>query len=419
MRVFVTGATGFIGHAVCGALEREGYDVVRASRRGELAVDFANVPDEQWWESHLRGADVVVNAVGIIRETQGQSFDALHARAPAALFRACTRADVGFIVQVSALGADEQARTRYQTSKKAADDVLRSLPLDAAIVQPSLVYGPGGASTQLFNTLAASPLLMLPLRGSMKLQPVQVDDVIDGIVQLVRQRPRGIQTIAFVGPRAMDLREYLGQLRRALGIGRRPIVLPFPLAMFRAFAAMAGHVPGSALDRETAQMLLSGNTANAAAFTKLLGHSPRDVDAFVPTAAVDAMRTRAVLGVWTPVLRISLAIMWLWTGIVSLGLYPMQDSLALLARVGLHGMSALVALYGAAALDLLFGLCTLVLRSSHRRWLWRAQMLLIAAYTILISIFLPEYWLHPYGPIVKNLPVLAAIALLAALEKPR
>jgi hypothetical protein len=42
---------------------------------------------------------------------------------------------------------------------------------------------------------------------------------------------------------------------------------------------------------------------------------------------------------------------------------------------------------------------------------------LILGYTALISIFLPEYWLHPYGPITKNLPVLAAIALLWSLER--
>jgi hypothetical protein len=46
-------------------------------------------------------------------------------------------------------------------------------------------------------------------------------------------------------------------------------------------------------------------------------------------------------------------------------------------------------------------------------------LLLIAAYTLLITVFLPEFWLHPYGPVSKNLPVAAAIALLWAMEPPR
>ena len=61
-------------------------------------------------------------------------------------------------------------------------------------------------------------------------------------------------------------------------------------------------------------------------------------------------------------------------------------------------------------LDLALGIATLVMR--RRRALWIAQMALMAGYTLLITVFLPEFWLHPYGPLLKNLPMLAAIAVL-------
>jgi uncharacterized protein YbjT (DUF2867 family) len=417
MRVLVAGASGFIGRAVAQALAREGHEIVGASRHGEIAVDFNDVPDAQWWTQRLGGIDAVVNAVGILREQGGQTFDALHTRSPVELFRACAAARVRFVVQVSALGADEHASTRYQSSKKAADDALRALPLSAAIVQPSLVYGPRGASAGLFCTLAAAPLLMLPMRGAMRVQPVHLDDVAEGIARLVGERGQGTATIAFVGPHPIALREYLARLRAALGIAGSGFVLPLPVAIFGAFAALAGRVRGSFVDRDTARMLLAGNTADAAPFARLLGRSPRDVEAFIPRSDRVALRTRALLGVWTPVLRAALAVMWIWTGIVSFGLYPVQGSLALLARVGLQGPAAWVALYGAAALDIAVGVLTLALPRRWRRGLWTVQLLLIAGYTVLITIFLPEYWLHPYGPITKNLPILAAIALLAALER--
>jgi hypothetical protein len=73
-------------------------------------------------------------------------------------------------------------------------------------------------------------------------------------------------------------------------------------------------------------------------------------------------------------------------------------------------------LYGAAALDLVLGLLTLALPARRRGMLWAAQLLLIGGYTVLITMFLREYWLHPYGPIAKNLPVMAAIALLWSLD---
>jgi uncharacterized protein YbjT (DUF2867 family) len=424
MRVLLTGASGFIGRAVADALLRRGHSVVRVLRRPPpdtddvVQADFAGVPSRAWWRPRLHGIDAVVNAVGILREERGQSFRALHIEAPAELFHACAAAGVGTVVQVSALGADAQGRSAYHRSKKAADDVLRALPLRAAIVQPSLVYGPGGASAALFNKMAMAPLLPLPAGGRMQVQPVHVDDLVAGIVALLDAPPGGVVTLAFAGPRPLALREYLHALRQALGEPGSLRVLPVPASLFRATAAVAGHLPGSLLDADTADMLLAGNATADNALPGLLGHAPRAPRDFVAPAAAEPARRAAALDLWLPVLRLALALLWLWTGIVSLGLYPLQDSYALLDRVGLHGALATIALYGAAALDLALGVLTLVAAPAWRRWVWLAQLALVGCYTVLITLFLPDYWLHPYGPISKNLPVVAAIALLWALEPP-
>jgi uncharacterized protein YbjT (DUF2867 family) len=424
MRVLLIGATGFIGGALAQALRQRGHEVVAVSRSATgphgLQADFAQVPPRQWWQPRLAGVDAVVNAVGILRPARGQSFEALHTRAPVELFHACVAAGVPRVVQVSALGADAQAQSGYHLSKKAADDVLRGLPLAAAIVQPSVVYGPQGSSAGLFNRMAAAPVLALPRRGGMLVQPVHLDDVVDGLVALVEGGAQGASgTIAFTGPEPMTLRDYLRRLRARLGFGARQWVLPLPEALFRWGAALAGRLPGSLLDRDTAGMLLRGNAATDPRFAQLLGRAPRAVEAFVPPEQAQPLRLQAAVDLWLPVLRLAVALVWIWTGIVSLGLYPVQDSHALLARVGLQGLIATVALYGAALLDLAFGLLTLLLPGARRRPLWGAQLLLIGGYTLLITFFLPEYWLHPYGPLSKNLPMMAAIALLWACEPGR
>src|SRR5262249_14911630 len=150
----------------------------------------------------------------------------------------------------------------------------------------------------------------------------------------------------------------------------------------------------------------------------LLGREPRAPRDFIPPAAREGARRDAALDLWLPLLRLALALMWIWTAIVSFRLYPVQDSHALPAPVRLQGTPATVALVGAALLDLVLGVLTLAAPARWRRRLWLAQIALVVGYTVLITLFLPEYWLHPYGPVLKNLPILALIALLWSLERP-
>lgn len=108
-------------------------------------------------------------------------------------------------------------------------------------------------------------------------------------------------------------------------------------------------------------------------------------------------------------IRISLAVVWIVTGVLSLGIYPQKDSLSLLARIGIQGTPALAALYLGSTVDIAVGILTLF---THSKTLWKAQALLIIIYTLVISVWLPEFWLHPFGPVLKNLPILTLLWLL-------
>jgi len=169
------------------------------------------------------------------------------------------------------------------------------------------------------------------------------------------------------------------------------------------------------LDDDTWQMLQRGNVGDADVTRQLLGREPRRVSRFIDSSTRNEMRVNAQLSWLLPLLRLSIAVVWLTAGVVSMGLYPVTDSYALLARVGVPSPIAPLALYGAAALDIALGIGTLILR--RRRLLWLLQLTVIIAYTAIITVWLPEFWLHPYGPVVKNLPVMIAIYLLFQLER--
>ena len=170
-------------------------------------------------------------------------------------------------------------------------------------------------------------------------------------------------------------------------------------------AKLAGHWRKSFLDHDTARMLLAGNVAPADDFAALLGRPPRAPEHFVAPAQAEALRHASWLAWMLPALRLAIAFVWIWTFIVSIGLYPRDQSLDLLARVGIVGAWAQLALVGAACFDLALGIATLAVAARGRaRWLWPLQLALIAFYTVAISIAMPEFWLHPFGPLSKNLP---------------
>lgn len=426
MLILLAGATGFIGSRIAQAIEDTGHRLVCGVRdtdayqrahplRRCVPLDFAANDPLAGCRTTIEQADVVINAVGIAAEHGRSSFQALHVRGPIALFEACADARVRRVLQVSALGADAEAATAFHRSKRAADDALLALPVQGVVLQPSLVFGVDGASSRQLLQLAALPLVPLP-RSAGAIQPVHVDDVVAAVVRLALDdevAAAAPRRLAVVGPEPIPLRAYLAALRNGLGLGPARFV-PIGDGVMDLAAAAGERLPGSVLNRQTWQMLQRGNTADAHDLTAVLGRAPRAAAAFVDplrAAALSAARLPGALAL----LRIALALVWLVTAAVSYGLYPVADSLALLARTGFAGPLAVVMLYGAATLDLLLGLATLF---KPRRWLWWCQLGLMGFYTAAITLKLPEFWLHPYGPVLKNLPIAAALCVLLAFEAP-
>ncbi|HVG04698.1 MAG TPA: SDR family oxidoreductase, partial [Burkholderiaceae bacterium] len=378
-----------------------------------MNVDFTRDFDPATWQPKLAGIDAVVNAVGILRERRSQTFDALHVRAPRALFAACVDAGVTRVVQISALGADENAISAYHSSKRLADEFLAAQAISSVIVQPSLVYGPRGESARLFDTLASLPWIPLPGDGMQRIQPIHLDDLVACIVALLERDRWRTGRIAVVGAEPTTLRDYLASLASALG--RQHVrFLPIPISWVRAVASYAKILPGALLDNETLAMLERGNVADGADTQRILGAAPRSIANFIPRRIAPIAHRQARLNWLLPLLRLAIAAMWIVTGIVSIAVYPVADSYALLARTGITGTFATAALIGASVLDIALGIATLVAPS---RLLWWSQIALIVGYTVIISVWLPEFWAHPYGPVLKNLPILAALLVLAFVDE--
>ena len=112
-------------------------------------------------------------------------------------------------------------------------------------------------------------------------------------------------------------------------------------------------------------------------------------------------------------MRFGMAFIWTWTAIVSWFIYPQAESLEWLRRLGLTYQTTFF-FAAACLLDLAMGLASAAFAS---RKVWQWQFALVVFYSLAIAIKLPEFLMHPFGPITKNMAVLACLAYLGMSEK--
>jgi NADH dehydrogenase len=285
MRVFLTGGSGFIGGHVLRALSERGHEVTcllrgeAARGRQARALPGTRVVEGEFtrpetWLRHVSGHDTVVNAVGIIREAPGSRFETVHADAPIALFEAAAEAGLRKIVQISAMGADEGAASRFHLSKRAADRRLAGLGVPYVVLRPSQVYGPGDHSMSFFRSLAALPVTPVPGDGQSLLQPVHVQDVTRAVLLAVEQEGLHGLAVDLGGAETVTLDALLDALARRLG-KRRARKLHLPWSLMRLVAAVTDALGGRGpITREELGMLRRGNAGDNGPFIRRFGFRP-------------------------------------------------------------------------------------------------------------------------------------------------
>ena len=253
--VFVTGATGFVGHALLQRLCAAGH-VVRCLVRhgsegrlrglGAIARIEGDVLTRRGLEEGMAGCDAVIHLVGIIREHRAANvtFERVHVEGTRNVLEAAKAAGVQRYVHMSALGTRPAAASRYHLTKWAAEEAVRGSGLGWTIFRPSIVYGRGDG----FVTLLASMVRRLPAvpvigSGRQRLQPIAVEQVAAGFAEAL-ERPVTIkQTYEVGGPEAVTMLELLDSIGRALG-RRRVRKVHVPLGVMKPLARLLHPLPG-------------------------------------------------------------------------------------------------------------------------------------------------------------------------------
>ena len=107
--------------------------------------------------------------------------------------------------------------------------------------------------------------------------------------------------------------------------------------------------------------------------------------------------------------KYSLAFLWVFTGITSIYFSP-EVGYEILESASITGLMADVSVYAGGALDIVIGLW--LLTSIRIRLCCIIQVVVIVLYTVLLTFIDMSFWLHPFGPITKNIPIIVLISFV-------
>jgi nucleoside-diphosphate-sugar epimerase len=248
MRVAVTGASGFIGAAVCRRLAADGDEPIGVDLAG--ADRAADIADPASTVAALAGADAVVHAAAIVSERGRMAdFVRVNTRGTRNVLDAAGPRRTVVLASVAGWGYEfardlpEDAPPRpcgipYIDTKGATETL--ALRRGATVIRPGDVYGPGS------QPWIVRPLEMmrrgrffLPAPGDGLITPVYVDDLVDAIVRALREpRAAGRAYTVWDGTPVLA-RDFFAYHARSLGQDAVR-VLPAPLLRLAARAAKAG-----------------------------------------------------------------------------------------------------------------------------------------------------------------------------------
>jgi nucleoside-diphosphate-sugar epimerase len=324
MRVFMTGATGFIGRHLCTRLVERGHHVIALVRspqraRALLPSSVQTIEGDMTLFAQARPelpeCDVVIHLAGVVAAQRGQDYDTTNRRAVLDLIR-CLSAQswapkrLVFTSSLAAAGPSPEHRAwteddalspidAYGESKARAEVAVRKAPFPTTIVRPPIVLGAGdSASLTLFRAARSGVGLRVAGRPQ-QLSFVDVRDLADALVLIAEdKRPASFAYYAS-HPRAVDLVELWSELSRAVGSDVRIMVLPkwlLYLAMRAATTAAAIFRFKNQLDeKQYRQITASAFVCSSARLSAELGWRPKYGLADCVTAAADGYRVAGSL----------------------------------------------------------------------------------------------------------------------------
>ena len=239
-------------------IHQKSYKIKTQANAGYIDIIEANIFDEKKIRILFKKADICVNLIGILFEKKGvNTFKNIHSTVPSLLAKLCKEYNLKHFIHLSALGINDALDSNYAKSKlKGEENVLKNFPL-ATILRPSVVYSVDDNFTTNFMTLLGRlPFFPLYYNGKTKFAPIHCSDLTDIIYHVISKNVYS-KIIECIGPEIISFKDLLKKLQ--ILIGKKRILLPFPLTLAKLTASIFEILPNPLLTRDQLWLLKYDN----------------------------------------------------------------------------------------------------------------------------------------------------------------
>lgn len=296
-RVVIFGGAGFLGTYLVKELAKTHAKIIIVSRSmdcnnvvkicgsvGQISFAKLNSNDYVAIKSIIKGATHVVNLVGIMFETKGNTFTDAHVKIPMAIARASLEEGVKSLIHISALGVNRVSGSKYASTKLEGEKVLLQGFPKATIVRPSAVFGAEDNFTNLFNEISRiSPFVPMIGGGYTKFQPIYVCDLAKAIVQMltIDQEHTAGKIFEIGGPKVLNFRSIVSKILEVSK--RRRLYLHLTFAVAKCGAIILKLFNSKLLTLDQVQLLQYDNILYGENGLKVLGIKPTPIESVLPT----------------------------------------------------------------------------------------------------------------------------------------
>lgn len=187
-RVFIAGATGYLGQFLCKEYQTRGWHVTalarKSSRHDELVADQIIEAEATWSESLagiMDGIDLVISALGITRQTDGVGYWDVDYQANVNLLDEALRANVERFAFVHVLNADRMENVPLVAAKAAFVRKLQTADIQSTIIAPTGYF----SDMVDFLTMAKAGRVWLFGNGQMRINPIHGADLAAAIFEAI------------------------------------------------------------------------------------------------------------------------------------------------------------------------------------------------------------------------------------------